>query len=86
MLGRDTKIVRLITPNTLAAHFNDDEYTENELAEIHQFAEFVKTKRPSSPELAAAHARTDITPTPEGRHKTTLLWMMIPNGNKEGES
>ncbi len=45
LLGRDTKIVRLITPNTLAAHFDGDEYTEDELAEIHQFAEFVKNRR-----------------------------------------
>lgn len=33
------------TPNTLAAHFDGDEYTEDELAEIHQFAEFVKNRR-----------------------------------------
>lgn len=32
-------------PNTLAAHFDGDEYTEDELAEIKQFAEFVKNKR-----------------------------------------
>lgn len=74
LLGRDTKIVRLIAPNTLAAHFDGDEYTEDELAEIHQFAEFVKTKRPSSPELAAAHARTDITSTPEGQaHDNAIM-------------
>lgn len=30
---------------TLAAHFNGDEYTEEELDEIKQFAEFVKNKR-----------------------------------------
>lgn len=33
-------------PNsTIAAHFNGDEYTEEELEEIKQFAEFVKSKR-----------------------------------------
>lgn len=32
-------------PITLAAHFNGDEYTEEELEEIKQFAEFVKSKR-----------------------------------------
>lgn len=32
-------------PSTLAAHFDGDEYTEDELAEIHQFAEFVKNRR-----------------------------------------
>lgn len=30
---------------TLAAHFDGDEYTEDELNEIRQFAEFVKGKR-----------------------------------------
>lgn len=30
---------------TLAAHFTGDEYTEEELDEIKQFAEFVKNKR-----------------------------------------
>lgn len=32
---------------TLAAHFDGDEYTEDELEEIKQFAEFVKNKRKS---------------------------------------
>lgn len=32
-------------PTTLAAHFDGDEYTEDELDEIYQFAEFVKNKR-----------------------------------------
>lgn len=32
-------------PTTIAAHFDGDEYTEDELAEIKQFAEFVKSKR-----------------------------------------
>lgn len=32
-------------PTTLAAHFDGDEYTESELNEIMQFAEFVKAKR-----------------------------------------
>lgn len=33
-------------PQTLAAHFDGDEYTESELDEIMQFAKFVKSKRP----------------------------------------
>lgn len=33
-------------PPTIAAHFNADEYTPEELEEIRQFAEFVKSKRP----------------------------------------
>ncbi len=33
------------SPHTLAAHFDGDEYTEEELEEIKQFAEFVKSKR-----------------------------------------
>ena len=32
-------------PTTIAAHFDGDEYTEDELDEIRQFAEFVKNKR-----------------------------------------
>ena len=32
-------------PLTIAAHFDGDEYTEEELDEIKAFAEFVKTKR-----------------------------------------
>ena len=32
-------------PTTLATHFDGDEYTEDELDEIKQFAEFVKGKR-----------------------------------------
>ena len=32
-------------PTTLAAHFDGDEYKEDELDEIKQFAEFVKGKR-----------------------------------------
>lgn len=32
-------------PATIAAHFDGDEYTEDELDEIRQFAEFVKNKR-----------------------------------------
>lgn len=31
--------------STIAAHFDGDEYTEDELDEIKQFAEFVKSKR-----------------------------------------
>lgn len=34
-----------IEPTTLAAHFDGEEYTEDELDEIRQFAEFVKGKR-----------------------------------------
>ena len=32
-------------PQTIAAHFDGDEYTEEELNEIRQFANFVKSKR-----------------------------------------
>ena len=32
-------------PTTLAAHFDGEEYTESELNEIRQFAEFVKGRR-----------------------------------------
>ena len=33
------------SPSTIAAHFDGDEYTESELEEIKNFAEFVKNKR-----------------------------------------
>ncbi|GKH35117.1 XRE family transcriptional regulator [Hungatella hathewayi] len=45
LLGRTNKTTRIIRPDTLAAHFDGDEYTEEELEEIKQFAEFVKNKR-----------------------------------------
>lgn len=32
-------------PQTIAAHFDGDEFTEDELEEIKQFAEFVKNRR-----------------------------------------
>lgn len=32
-------------PSTLAAHFDGDEFTEDELDEIRQFAEFVKNRK-----------------------------------------
>ena len=32
-------------PQTIAAHFDGDEYTESELEEIRNFAAFVKSKR-----------------------------------------
>ena len=45
----DGKICKsLPEPTTLAAHFEGDEYTEDELDEIRQFAEFVKNKRKSN--------------------------------------
>ena len=33
------------SPTTIAAHFDGDEYTEDELNEIRQFAEFVKNRK-----------------------------------------
>ena len=38
-------ISKFTTTSTLAAHFDGDEYTESEIEEIKQFAEFVKNKR-----------------------------------------
>lgn len=32
-------------PTTIAAHFDNEEYTEEELEEIRQFAEFLKSRR-----------------------------------------
>lgn len=39
LLGMDEE------PQTIAAHFDGDEYTEEELEQIRQFAEFVKSQR-----------------------------------------
>lgn len=62
--------------NTLAAHFDGDEYTPEELEEIKQFAEFVKSKRKDSAEHLlpnAAHVRTDIEVTEEMREHDEAL-------------
>lgn len=45
LLGRTNKTTKIINPNTIAAHFDGDEYTLEELDEIKAFAEFVKSKR-----------------------------------------
>lgn len=42
--GRDNEAVQH-NPNTLAAHFEGEEFTPEELAEIEQFVQFVKSKR-----------------------------------------
>ena len=46
-VSADSLLVLEDEPTTLAAHFDGDEYTEEELDEIRQFAEFVKNKRKS---------------------------------------
>ena len=45
LLGRTNKTTKIINPNTIAAHFDGDEYTPEELDEIKAFSEFVKSKR-----------------------------------------
>lgn len=45
LLGRTLKTTKIPTPHTIAAHFDGDEYTDEELDEIKKFAEFVKAKR-----------------------------------------
>lgn len=64
-------------PNTLAAHFDGNEYTPEELEEIRQFAEFVKSKRKDTDDhlqVNAAHERTDIEVTDEMRkHDEELM-------------
>lgn len=45
LLGRTNKTTKIINPNTIAAYFDGDEYTPEELDEIKAFAEFVKSKR-----------------------------------------
>ena len=59
-----------LSDQTIAAHFDGDEYTKEELKEIKQFAEFIKRKRKDSStsaplEPVAAHERTDIAVTEE---------------------
>lgn len=53
-------------PITIAAHFEGDKFTPEELRQIEQFVEFVKSKRPPKEEifLNAAH---DMGATPEQR-------------------
>lgn len=62
--------------DTLAAHFEGQKFTEDELEEILNFVEFVKNKRESQKERLikysellpnAAHERTDIDVTDEMR-------------------
>ena len=45
LLGRTNKTTKIINPNTMAAHFDGDEYTEEELNKIKEFAAFVKSNR-----------------------------------------
>ena len=51
-------------PTTIAAHFDGDEYTAEELDQIRKFAEFVKSQRKDSDTLevnAAHHSRGVFT-------------------------
>ena len=63
--------------DAIAAHFDGDEYTPEELEEIRQFAEFVKSKRRDTADhlqVNAAHERTDIEVTDEMRkHDEELM-------------
>ena len=43
--ARSVKEQKAATVDTIAAHFDGDEFTEDELNEIRRFAEFVKSKR-----------------------------------------
>lgn len=53
--GEIREYVEVEEPKTIATHFDGDEYTEEELEQIRQFAEFVKSKRKIN-QLNAAHA------------------------------
>lgn len=60
----------------LAAHFDGDKFTDEELEEIKQFAEFVKSKRKDNTDhlqVNAAHERTDIEATNEMRQQDEEL-------------
>lgn len=76
LLGRTNKTTKIIQPDTLAAHFDAQNFTKDELNEIINFVEFVKNKRKSEKERLikyskllpnAAHERTDIDVTDEMR-------------------
>lgn len=41
----DGKIVSTVEPITIAAHFDGEEFTEDELDDIRAYAEFVKNRR-----------------------------------------
>ena len=43
--GETKEFVEVDEPQTIAAHFDGDEYTDEELEQIRQFAEFVKSQR-----------------------------------------
>ena len=45
LLGRTLKTTKLIQPTTIAAHFDGDEYTEEELEKIKEYAAFIKATR-----------------------------------------
>lgn len=45
LLGRTLKTTKIIQPETIAAHFDGDEYTEEELEKIKEYAAFIKATR-----------------------------------------
>lgn len=45
LLGRTLKTTKIIKPTTIAAHFDGDEYTEEELNKIKEYAAFIKSTR-----------------------------------------
>ena len=45
LLGRTSKTTKIIKPTTIAAHFDGDEYTEEELNKIKEYAAFIKSTR-----------------------------------------
>lgn len=50
--------VKPAEPATIAAHFDIDEYTPEEMEQIKLFAEFIKSRRAEDSGLLAAHSRT----------------------------
>ena len=45
LLGRTLKTTKIMKPTTIAAHFDGDEYTEEELNKIKEYAAFIKSTR-----------------------------------------
>ena len=86
-VSADTLLGLNIEPITMAAHFDGNEYTEDELEDIRNYAEFIRHKRNEAQqskvtqlpdrsylEPVAAHDRTDIDVTDEMcKHDDALM-------------
>lgn len=70
-------------PQTIAAHFDGDEYTEDELKQIQQFAEFVKSKRK---DLIQSPPAKEITLEEANKHFKTDISKYIKEADKKSQT